>query len=212
MTINSIKSREWSRWERLMLLFCYSHVQTATIAAYLNRTISSVYQMARKMNLSKDESVNRNAAWANGQKTGRLYGFQKGQAPWNKGKPHKPKGSERGWFKPGDMPRTWRPVGSVHRKRDGTWMRKVSDTRVKTVDWRPVHWLVWEEHNGPVPEGHIVIFKNHDHDDIRIENLECITRAENMWRNQYQRYPEPIAAAIQLRGALNRQINKRSRP
>jgi hypothetical protein len=32
-----------------------------------------------------------------------------------------------------------------------------------------------------------------------------------MARNTLHRYPKPIAQAIQLRGALNRQINKRVR-
>jgi hypothetical protein len=45
---------------------------------------------------------------------------------------------------------------------------------------------------------------------ITLGRLELISRAENMRRNSYHtRYPKEVAQLIQLRGALNRQINKR---
>lgn len=43
------------------------------------------------------------------------------------------------------------------------------------------------------------------------DSVELITRQELMKRNTLHRYPKPIAQLIQLRGALNRQINKRDR-
>jgi len=148
-----------------------------------------------------------------GDNVGASFRFKPGHKTWNDGM--------KGWqsgrrsaetrFKAGRKPHTWVPVGSERVTDDGTLQRKVSDTGYPPRDWRAVHALIWEEHNGPVPLGHICVLKNRDKRDFRIENIEYITRAENMRRNSYHRYGEEVARAIQLRGALNRQINKRLR-
>ena len=61
------------------------------------------------------------------------------------------------------------------------------------------------------PPGHEVIFRNGDPRDIRLENLECITRRALMARNSVHNLPKPLAQTVQLLGALNRQIRRRSR-
>ena len=86
--------------------------------------------------------------------------------------------------------------------------RKVSDTGYPPRDWRGVHLLLWEEHHGSVPPGHAVVFKNGNKADIRIENLELITRRELMARNTVHNLPKPLAQLVQLRGALVRKINR----
>ena len=53
--------------------------------------------------------------------------------------------------------------------------------------------------------------KTTDPDQITADKVECISRAENMKRNSYHRYGKEIASLVQLRGAINRQINKRSK-
>jgi len=45
------------------------------------------------------------------------------------------------------------------------------------------HRLVWEEHNGPIPDGMVIHHKNSIKDDNRIENLICLTHAQNMQRS-----------------------------
>jgi hypothetical protein len=82
-------------------------------------------------------------------------------------------------------------------------------------NWVPVHRLVWIEHHGPIPAGHAVAFKPGQHtsvlEEITLDRLELVSRAELMRRNTYHKYPKEIAQLIQLRGALQRQINKRER-
>ena len=73
-------------------------------------------------------------------------------------------------------------------------------------NWKYVHVLVWEEHHGPVPPGHCVAFCNGDKGDIRVENLELLTRAERMRRNTIHRYPPELRSAIRLVGKLNRVV------
>jgi hypothetical protein len=59
--------------------------------------------------------------------------------------------------------------------------------------------------------GHAVAFKNGDKSDIRIENLECITRSESDDHGIRSRTcRKTLASAIQLLGAVQRQINKRT--
>lgn len=55
----------------------------------------------------------------------------------------------------------------------------------------------------------VLRYRNGDIHDPRIENLEKVTRAEHLRRNWHDRYPLAIKRMVQLRGALQRQINKR---
>jgi hypothetical protein len=50
--------------------------------------------------------------------------------------------------------------------------------------WRLKHQLVWEERNGPVPDGCIITFANGDTLDYRPENLVLTTKAQNAVRNR----------------------------
>ena len=45
--------------------------------------------------------------------------------------------------------------------------------------WEFLHRAVWEEHNGPVPEGMVVTFKDSDRLNCDIDNLILVTRGEN---------------------------------
>ncbi len=104
------------------------------------------------------------------------------------------------------------PLGST-RLVDGYLYRKVADTRYVpwTRNWIPEHVRLWEKTYGPVPKGHAIAFKNNNRTDIRLDNLERIMRRELMARNTVHNLPKELASTIQLLGALNRQINGRSR-
>lgn len=60
-----------------------------------------------------------------------------------------------------------------------------------------LHHVIWEEHHGPVPKGHVIRCINGDYTDCRIENLECMTLSEYLSKyhptnNQYTRTHEPL--------------------
>jgi len=67
---------------------------------------------------------------------------------------------------------------------------------------------VWEEAGGEVPPGHVLVFRNGNKRDIRPENLELITRAENARRNSIHRYPPELRAAMRTAGKLRRKIQE----
>ena len=66
-----------------------------------------------------------------------------------------------------------------------------------------------------MPPGMAVVFKpgtrTTELEGIRLECLEMITRRELMLRNSVHRHGPEIAALVQLRGALVRQINRKAK-
>lgn len=82
--------------------------------------------------------------------------------------------------------------------------------RISKSNWKMLHVHNWEKVNGPVSKGCIIVFKNKDTMKCEIDNLEMITRKENMQRNSYHNnYPKELASIIQLTGALKRKINRK---
>lgn len=207
-----VKRRYWTPEEEARLREVYATTQIADLCAMFDRSDRCIYNKSVAMGLKKSPDLIRAQAME------RLTGpksvanrFQKGHATWNKGTHFVAGGrSAETRFQPGHKPlNTWKPIGSERIDRDGYTYRKVSDTGVKKTDWKMVHVILWEEHNGPVLAGCAVVFKDGDKKHVEIDNLECITRAELMRRNTVHRLPKEIAELCQLRGALNRQINRR---
>lgn len=144
---------------------------------------------------------------------GEPYRFLPGNPPWNKGKHFEPGGkSALTRFKPGQKPPKYKPVGSLRISSDGYLQRKISDTGYPPRDWMSVHRLVWELVHGPMPPGHVVVFRTGCHTTelgrISIEHVELLTRAELLSRNSVHRNGKELAALSQLRGCVNRQINR----
>ncbi len=51
-----------------------------------------------------------------------------------------------------------------------------------------VHRLVWEAHNGEVPEGFVIDHINRNKLDNRLENLRIITFTQNLWNQDVKGY------------------------
>lgn len=102
--------------------------------------------------------------------------FEKGHTPFNKGRKgcHAP-GSEKGWFKKGNIPQTHKPVGTESQRSDGYWWVKVAEPN----KWREKHVLIWEAAHGKRPPGHMIIFLDGNRNNFAIENLRLITQAEH---------------------------------
>ena len=105
--------------------------------------------------------------------TGHTGRFEKGHVPANKGK----KGVG-GWeptqFKKGDIPKNYRPVGSERVNVDGYTEIKVADPR----KWSLKHRVIWEQANGPIPKGHVVIFGDGDRLNLDLNNLILISQRQ----------------------------------
>ena len=126
--------------------------------------------------------------------TGRSGRFEKGNVPSPNARP---KGPSKTSFKKGHRPHTWTPVG--HERIDN----KDGYVHVKTAEpnvFRLKHCVIWEEHNGNIPEGHVVTFVDGNKLNLDINNLELITRHELLIRNglQLSACPEPVRESVKL--------------
>lgn len=213
--------KPWTAAEIELLRRYYPDMITRAIADALDRTERQVYSKAASLGLKKSEAYLASphaCRLRRGDNVGAATRFEKGQTPWNKGKPFKAGGrSAETQFKKGEMAgaaqRNYVPIGSLRVTKYGALEQKVTDDPglYPAKRWRPVAHLVWERERGPIPGGHIVRFKPGLHtviyDEITVDRLECITKAENMRRNTLHRYPKEIADVIRARGVLNRRIN-----
>lgn len=203
--------KPWTPMDELLLEALYPNTCAARLAELLGRPEHCVYKKARMMHLAKSEeflSSPQSGRW-NGS-SGRDFRFKKGQTPWNKGK-HVVAGgrSAETRFKKGTRPPNWMPIGSERTSQDGYRQRKMTDTGYPPRDWVSVHILLWTEHHGPVPPGHIVAFKDRNKQNIVIENLELRTLAENMRGNTIHRFPPELRDLIRLQGRVRKAIENR---
>lgn len=107
--------------------------------------------------------------------TGRCGRFRKGNKPWNTGKKGLQLGGRKTQFKPGDMPKNYVPVGSLRiRSKDFYVDIKTADPNV----WTPYHHLIYQRAYGPIPPGHMVIFRDGNKHNLHYQNLVAVTRAE----------------------------------
>ena len=196
--------------------FCrlYPITPTRVIAEKLSRTECAIYQRAETFGLRKSAEFLRSSAACrfNKNSTSAETQFKPGHKTWNAGL--------KGWtaggrsaetqFKSGQRGNKWLPVGSERVSKDGIRERKISDDWSGAKNWRAMHALLWQEINGLIPRDHIVVFSDGNRENLRIENLELITRAENMRRNSVHNLPKELATLCQLKGAVQRQLNKRA--
>jgi len=138
-----------------------------------------------------------------------------GHTPKNKGKKgvnyrseEARKNAESHQFKKGCVPPRTRPVGSERIAKGRFRAVKVDDKR-----WRYLHSIVWEQHNGPLPEGYAVTFKDGNAANCDIDNLIMVRKAELSYaaRKGYLKSdPELIVTGLML-ARLVLEANKRRR-
>ena len=135
--------------------------------------------------------------------------FQKGNKPHNKGAKMPEHIYDRvkpTMFKKGSKPHNTQPIGTINFRTDKEG-RTYAYIKIKDSDWRLMHRVVWEQHNGSIPPGHVVRFKDGNTMHWDINNLEMIDMRNNMDRNTIQRFPVEIQEVIKLNSKLKKKIN-----
>ena len=187
----------------------YADRKAQDIAEELGLKVGCVYRIAQARNLKKSEE------FLNSTQSGRLkkltssgiaYRFPKGHTSWNKGKKMQSVGRmAETQFKKGNVPHNVKFDGYERITKDG-----YIEVRVKMGKFKLKHRVVWESVNGPVPRDSCVVFKDGNKLNCDIENLELITRAENMKRNTIHRYSEEMKPIVKLIGKLKNKIHEKS--
>lgn len=116
--------------------------------------------------------------------TGLTGCFKKGRTPHNKGqKGICAKGCEKTWFKKGNRPKNYKPIGSERLTKDGYVMVKIADPN----KWRLKSIIVWEKaHERKVPKNHVIVFADGNTQNFDLDNLLLVTRAELALLNKYK--------------------------
>lgn len=215
-----MNGRPFTPAEDAILLARYATTPTPVLAAELGRTQTSVFTRAYRLGLKKDLAYMREHHGSKLRIVGESGRFQPGLVPWNKGTHFASGGrSVETRFKAGNMSgaaqHNYKPIGSLRLSKDGYLERKTTDDHpVPARRWVGVHRLVWEAANGPVPAGHVVVFRAGRNStveaEITLDAVELVTRRELMLRNTVWRHGQEIGRLSQLRGAITRQINKRA--
>jgi len=106
--------------------------------------------------------------------------FKKGNIAWNKGKKGirlSPKSEFKVGEKVGEEHPSWKG-GVQFNKVDCAYLWDGANKRKR----RPK--VIWEQHNGTLPDGMVIFHINGDKNDDDISNLKAITRAELLKINQ----------------------------
>jgi len=78
--------------------------------------------------------------------------------------------------------------------------------RVKRGIWIPLSIYNWELKYGPIPKGYLLRFIDNNSMNCEPDNLEVITRQENMMKNTIHQYPQELKETIKLISKINRKL------
>ena len=153
----------------------YPNHTNEEIAQILGTTYSAVNGIAFKLRLFKSKEFKFQCA-------SKSF-FPKGHQPMNKGRKQTEYMSEEQLaktkatrFKKGHVPKNHKPVGYERITRDGYIEVKTAEPNVFELK----HRLVWIEHNGEIPPGYNIQFKDGNRQNVSIENLYMISRSEQL--------------------------------
>ena len=195
----------WTLEETEMLIEHYPHKSTKQVAEILGRSIAQCYAKAHALQLHKTPEYLATEASGRLQKGNQATQFTKGNVPWNKGMKGLDIGGKETRFKKGDKPANHRPVGEERIDDEGyTYIKIAEHTR-----WVLKHRHIYEQHHGKLEPHMIVTFRDKNISNFEIENLEAITKVENMERNRITKYPQPLRQTIKTLNKLWQEIKSK---
>lgn len=201
----------WTAEEDALMREHYPNSTMKQMVELLGRSESAIYNRSQTLNVRKSQEYldSPNACrLRRGDNIGAEFRFKKGQVPPNKGvKGISYEGSKPTQFKKGSKPPNYRPVGTI-RVVDGYQEIKIAEGMRQ---WKQLHRVIWERLNGPITKGYNLVFLDGNRENTSIANLSLMSKADNMRRNTVHNYPKDIVHLVQLKAALNRQINKRTK-
>lgn len=141
-------------------------------------------------NTERTETQIRHCLNNHGIKNGRPRRYKTGHTAWNKGISCISSGS----FEKGNVSPRHRPLGAERFNDRGYMLIKVNETDPITgasTRFKRKNIYLWEQANGPVPNGMIVSFIDGDKKNCELSNLMLISRAESMILTKLEYHDSP---------------------
>jgi len=169
-----------------------------------------IYQLSSKYNLRKskeymiEENKIRSARLAI---VGVNFRILTGNIPANKGQKMSKELYDKvkhTFFSKGHLPYNVKYDGYERTSKDGYVEMRISQGKFVLK-----HRTIYQQHHGKISKDSIIVFKDGNKSNFDINNLEAITKAENMKRNTIHRYPTELKKLIRLSNKLSHKINQR---
>ena len=202
--------RLWTEKECEVMISMFADNYTIDICKILNRTYGSICSQAKIMNLKKSDEFRSMELQKQADRlkiAGAKFRYAKGREPENKGKPMSKELYDKckpTMFKKGNEPHNTCFDGYERISRDG-----YIEVRIRKGKYVAKHRHLWEQLNGKLPKGYILIFKDRNQQNTSLDNLELISREENMRRNTIHRFPNELKKTIRLINKLKKTINEK---
>lgn len=197
------------------ILEIYPFTDTKEIVEKYNVSISQIYNLTHYHKVKKCQEYLDNWKLSGRGRMihhGAKHRYKKGSIPFNKGRKASTYLDKKSiekiaqtTFKKGNLPHNTKHDGAITLRNDKSGVRYLY-IRISKAKWIPYHQKLWMDANGPVPRNMIVVFKDRDPMNCKLENLEMISRRENMQRNSIQRYPNEIKQTIKTLTKLKKTI------
>jgi hypothetical protein len=203
--------KKWTDKEVELLKLHYANNFTKDLVSLLNKDYKAIYQKAAAIGLKKSKKhlkLDLDKTSIALRTGGHVHRFKKGNIPFNKNKKMPIEIYEKcskTFFKKGNKPHNYKPIGYERITKDGYLERKIAEPN----KFKCVHHLIWIEAHGAIPTRHKVIFKDNNKNNITLENLECVSYAEAMRRNSIHRYPIELKSTMRILKKLNKVINNK---
>jgi hypothetical protein len=185
-----------------LLIEYYPHRSTKEVAFITGKSISQCYAKAFALQLHKTPEYLETEASGRLQKGNQATQFYIGHEPWNKGMKGLDIGGKESQFKKGHVPHNHKSVASERIDEDGYTYIKIQEPR----KWVLKHRYIYEQEHGTLEPHMIVTFIDKNISNFSIDNLEAITKVENMQRNTITKYPKPIRDTIKTLNKLWQEI------
>ena len=169
-----------------------------------SRTENSIYEKCKELRLIVGNKNQQNRGWVHwgiGLTKEEFKSHYKSEEDF-----------KRGQFKPGCRSSSYTyQVGDEVNRGDYTFIKITDDITVKpSKQWMAKHRWVWEQANGPVPNGYCIIFIDGNKHNMSLDNLRAVPRAVQGRVRQQQVEPKMIDAVIKIAELECAIHNKRS--
>lgn len=198
-----------------LIIMMYPDESTKAIAEELELSVAQVHRYADKLKVKKSQDYLDN--WelsGRGQmiEAGKPYRFKKGHKSFNTGisskvymKPESYAKCIPTQFKKGGSPPNEKHDGCITLRHDKSGASYFY-IRIAKAKWILYHQKIYQDAYGPIPKNHIIVFKDRNPMNLSLDNLECITRIENMRRNSFHRLSPEIKQTIKVLTKLKKTI------